>query len=126
MDIYTYSEPGQGHDNEDAVLIQSHPGDSNTLLCALADGQGGQSGGAEAARLAVQESLKVAATFSPSMLLKESTWLRILSAADEAVEPRLPPDIRRSPVSASAVGGSAARPRGIVPPCCLTMGGNTC
>ncbi len=41
-----HSEPGDGHINEDVVAVRPHPGNADVVLCALADGQGGQAGGA--------------------------------------------------------------------------------
>jgi len=43
-DVYSliHSEPGDGHANEDLVIVRPHPGDAGLLLCCLADGQGGQ------------------------------------------------------------------------------------
>jgi PPM family protein phosphatase len=86
MEYFLHSEPGHGHTNEDVVAVESLPGDNRTLLCALADGQGGQSGGEAAAQTAVHKSLEVAATYSPRALLEERTWRNIVSAADSAVE----------------------------------------
>ena len=62
-----------------------HPQDKTTLVCALADGQGGQFGGALAARVAVERSLKLATAFSPDALLDQANWLAIVSGADETV-----------------------------------------
>jgi PPM family protein phosphatase len=85
MQYFVHSEPGHAHVNEDAVEVYPLPGADRTLLCALADGQGGQSGGAAAAQIAVRKSLDVAVTFAPEALFNERTWRGIVSAADEAV-----------------------------------------
>jgi len=80
-----HSEPGDGHVNEDLVIVRPHPGDADVLLCCLADGQGGQAGGAAAARVAVEEGLRAAASLPALELCKEAPWYAIVGAADEAV-----------------------------------------
>ena len=80
-----HSEPGDGHANEDLVIVRPHPGDASLLLCCLADGQGGQAGGAVAARVAVEEGLRAAASFPAPELCAEAPWYAIVGAADEAV-----------------------------------------
>lgn len=82
---FTLSEPGNSHQNEDVVMIRSHPHDAEVLLCALADGQGGQFGGGKAARVAVEETLRKAALHSPGKLCKGATWREITRAADATV-----------------------------------------
>ena len=86
---WVHSEPGDGHVNEDVALVRLHPQealaqDASSLLCVLADGQGGRAGGADAARIASGASLDAASTFPPIALLEEAAWYPILSAADEA------------------------------------------
>ena len=80
-----HSEAGDGHINEDVAVVRPHPGDTNVLLCALADGQGGRAGGAEAARVAAEEILRAASSFPAAALAEASPWYAITSAADEAV-----------------------------------------
>ena len=80
-----HSEAGDGHANEDVAVVHPHLGDAGLLLCALADGQGGQAGGAAAARVAVEESLRVAASFPAAALFETLPWHTVISAADEAV-----------------------------------------
>ena len=80
-----HSEPGDGHSNEDVVAVRPHPGDADVLLCALADGQGGQAGGAAAARVAVEESLRAASSFQADELREEAAWYAVVGVADEAV-----------------------------------------
>ena len=82
---WTHSEPGHDHANQDVALVRPHPDDALSLLCALADGQGGRSGGAEAAHLAASECLSAASTFPAASLLDEAAWYPIVNAADEAV-----------------------------------------
>ncbi len=80
-----HSEAGDWHANEDVAVVYPHPGDAGLLLCALADGQGGQAGGAKAARVAVEETLRAASSFPADTLFKASPWYPVVSAADEAV-----------------------------------------
>ena len=82
---WVYSEAGHQHVNEDAVIVRLHPENPQALLCCLADGQGGQVGGAAAARIAVEESMKAASSFLAKDLFDEAAWYSIVSAADEAV-----------------------------------------
>lgn len=49
VDIFTFSEKSGHATNEDVFTYKFHPDDSSCCLCALADGQGGQSGGQQAA-----------------------------------------------------------------------------
>ena len=81
----THSEAGEGHANEDVALVRPHPDDAGVLLCALADGQGGQAGGAAAARVAVEESLRAASSFPAKELREAAPWYAVVGAADEAV-----------------------------------------
>lgn len=80
-----HSEAGEGHANEDVVLVWPHPGDAGVLLCSLADGQGGQAGGAAAARVAAEESLRAASSFPAKELREAAPWYAVVGAADEAV-----------------------------------------
>ncbi len=80
-----HSEAGESHANEDIVSVRPHPRAENVLLCCLADGQGGQAGGAHAAQVAVEEGLRVMSSFSASDLLQATPWYSVVSAADEAV-----------------------------------------
>lgn len=85
LQYIVHSEAGDGHTNEDVALVRPHPDDAGVLLCALADGQGGRAGGAEAARVAANESLRAASSFPAAALFEASPWYAITSAADEAV-----------------------------------------
>ncbi len=86
VDYLLHSEAGHNHANEDAVLVRPHPEDARVLLCCLADGQGGQFGGAVAAQVAVEESVRVASTFPVKDLFhKDVWWYVIVNAADQAV-----------------------------------------
>jgi serine/threonine protein phosphatase PrpC len=53
--------PAGGHATEDVVAAMVHPQNPKYWIAALADGQGGQAGGAEAARIAVNEAMRQAA-----------------------------------------------------------------
>ena len=67
------------------MIVRPHPGDAGVLLCSLADGQGGQVGGAAAAWVAVEESLRAASSFPANELRQAAPWYAIVGAADEAV-----------------------------------------
>src|SRR5262245_33964844 len=85
MNIHRYTEPGYMHVNEDAINAVHHPTDSRMLLCALADGQGGRSGGGAAAQNAVRLCLEMASTYPPNKLVDPFTWVSICEAADRKV-----------------------------------------
>jgi serine/threonine protein phosphatase PrpC len=85
MPYFVHSEAGYNHQNEDAVEVQAHPKDGSILLCALADGQGGQYGGAAAAQIAVQKCLQLGSAYGAKQLLDPAIWCEILSGADDAV-----------------------------------------
>lgn len=85
MRYFLHSEAGHNHINEDYAVVQAHPDRGDVVLCALADGQGGQAGGAVAARLAVEQCLESAASYGAKRLLGAAAWHEIISAADEAV-----------------------------------------
>src|SRR2546425_1186513 len=48
IEVFTFSEPGGHAENEDAFEVRPLAPDGTAYLCALADGQGGRSGGAAA------------------------------------------------------------------------------
>ncbi|MFI5381457.1 MAG: PP2C family protein-serine/threonine phosphatase [Tepidisphaerales bacterium] len=85
MDVHRHSEPGGHRVNEDAIAVVPHPGRTDTLICALADGQGGQSGGARAAQVAVETCLEQARQCSPAKLLSPFTWQAIGPEVDQSV-----------------------------------------
>ena len=86
MQHFVYTEAGHSHRNEDTVGVCSHPDDPTVLICALADGQGGRGGGAEASRLAVTQCLEAASTYSVRDLLDTLVWSEMLTEVDAAVE----------------------------------------
>lgn len=71
--------------NEDAYEVRPHPEDSGCLMCALADGQGGRSGGLLAAQTAIHTALELAVDIPVDAILQSDAWLEILSQADQAV-----------------------------------------
>jgi hypothetical protein len=81
----THSEPGGHPDNEDAFVVGAHPDDPEAYLCAVADGQGGQSGGGPAARLACETFLRVAGQATLPELMSLPLWDDILAHVDRAV-----------------------------------------
>lgn len=83
--VYTESLPGGHAHNEDAYEVLSHPQDAGFLLCALADGQGGQSGAAASARLACRSALDAASVCLPTRLTDPAVWADLLRRADNAV-----------------------------------------
>ncbi|MBX7220422.1 MAG: protein phosphatase 2C domain-containing protein [Blastocatellia bacterium] len=85
MKFLTLSEAGFEQPNEDAVVLQRHPLHPDVVLCALADGQGGQPGGGVAARLAVEKAVEKALSFPVTSLTHPVVWMQILTEADDAV-----------------------------------------
>lgn len=84
MRTSNYSEAGHNHANEDRIKVARHSFDAQ--FCTLADGMGGQAGGAQAATIAVQAAREMASSSSIEDLCREASWLQILSSADDAVE----------------------------------------
>jgi hypothetical protein len=85
MQIHTHTEPADWHPNEDAIAFVRHPSDAQILICALADGQGGQAGGAMAAQSAVSVCLDIALRDLPQELSNPFTWISIGEATDKEV-----------------------------------------
>jgi serine/threonine protein phosphatase PrpC len=81
----SFSEAGGHPANEDACAVRQHPAAADCWLCLLADGQGGQAGGARAARLACDTALALALEQPPERLADGPTWAAILGRADAAV-----------------------------------------
>jgi hypothetical protein len=81
----SFSRAGGHADNEDAFAVLPHPGAPDLLLCAVADGQGGQPGGGPAARLACSATIEAASRARPADLLRPETWADLLGEADRAV-----------------------------------------
>lgn len=85
MKKHVYSEVGGHPVNEDAAIFQSHRDDVSLLIGALADGQGGQAGGAQAAQRAVATCMEQASACAPRLLARPSTWVEICESADQVV-----------------------------------------
>jgi serine/threonine protein phosphatase PrpC len=83
--IFTHTEPGGHPTNEDAFDVRRHPEADGCWVGALADGQGGQAGGAEAARLACRVVIEAALARPTAALARPDTWEEILRGADGAV-----------------------------------------
>jgi hypothetical protein len=85
MMIYTFTEARDGHANEDTIAYRSHPANDDFTLCALADGQGGRSGGGIAAQTAVLLALDAACAVKMEALLSPLSWLDVCHTADRGV-----------------------------------------
>jgi PPM family protein phosphatase len=81
----SFTEAGGHPKNEDAFEVQCHPSDPACWLCFLADGQGGQAGGAPAARLACRTGMEAACLQRPDRLRDVAAWPALLRRADNAV-----------------------------------------
>jgi hypothetical protein len=84
-DVFHFTEQGNHRVNEDAFSVGSHPEDARWTMCFLADGQGGQVGGARAARLACESAMTSCLKRSPPSLGVVSTWLSLLAEVDREV-----------------------------------------
>lgn len=76
---YSFSAAGGHPVNEDAFVLWPFPGDEERWLLTLADGQGGQRGGARAAQLACQTASEQAARCN------SIDWIEVLTGADAIV-----------------------------------------
>jgi len=85
IEEFHISLAGGPADNEDALEIKRLRDDREGFLCALADGQGGQAGGARAAQIACQAVMEGALKLPVPALLVPANWIRILQRADQAV-----------------------------------------
>jgi serine/threonine protein phosphatase PrpC len=85
IDIFSHSEPGGHERNEDFLRVGRHPDDKDCVVCALADGQGGQSGGARAARLACEVCADLCCEVASGELLQPAAWPALLRRVDQAV-----------------------------------------
>ena len=85
VQIHSLSLAGEHGANEDACLSRLHPRRRNAALCAVADGQGGQPGGAAASSLACETVLDLAAGCSPLRLHWPITWHSLARRADREV-----------------------------------------
>jgi hypothetical protein len=86
IQVFGRSERGGGHrQSEDAFVTRLISSAPENYVCVVADGQGGQAGGAEAARVACEVCIECALAYSQNQLLSPSTWDAILRAVDQAV-----------------------------------------
>jgi len=83
--VATHSEAGGHPANEDVFILQPHPADPHSYLGAVADGQGGRAGGAQAARRACDTFLEIARQATLPELLSLRIWDDILAYVDRAV-----------------------------------------
>jgi serine/threonine protein phosphatase PrpC len=83
--IFTHSEAGGHPTNEDAFEVRRHPEVSSCWVGSLADGQGGRSGGAAAARLACRIAVEAVLSQPIASLPKVGTWVQALRRADAGV-----------------------------------------
>jgi hypothetical protein len=83
--LYTHSEAGGHVENQDAFAVRAHTSAPDVLVGAVADGQGGQAGGAAASQLAVQSCIALLTQAQPASLLAGVLWSQILSEVDGKV-----------------------------------------
>lgn len=87
MQLTTHSESAiAGRENQDFISAKCHPQDAGIWICVLADGAGGQAGGALAAKIAVESCEKAILNLNLRDLWEKSAWRAILESADVAVE----------------------------------------
>jgi len=84
-EVFTYTEAGERHANEDAFVVATYTSKQVCHLYAVADGQGGRAGGAEAATLACQATIEAAKQLTSGQLQRTANWKRIFSAAGNKV-----------------------------------------
>jgi hypothetical protein len=87
IEVFHLSEAGGHAVNEDFLLVRplSLPEGQEGFFCALADGQGGQTGGARAAMIACHTCMEEAINLSATNLFSPAAWPSILCKADQAV-----------------------------------------
>lgn len=85
MRYEVHSEPGGKALTEDCLVAKRHPSHHATIVFALADGQGGQSNGADAAKAACDAVWSQSSSLHFQKLEEETTWVQILEATDRAV-----------------------------------------
>ena len=82
---FCWTEPGGHDENQDSAAVQAVEGDALAFLCAIADGQGGQTGAALASAIACKSCLETTSSYRLNQLLSPSNWPDILSESDRAV-----------------------------------------
>ena len=85
MLVFSHSEACGKETNEDCILVNEHPAGPLTRLCFLADGQGGQSNGAAAARRACEAAYRLSSAQPPARLFEEAVLAGILAEVDNEV-----------------------------------------
>lgn len=85
IEILGFSKRGHHAENEDAYQTQTHPTDLQCVVGALADGQGGQPGGREAAQIAARTAVRSICSHQPVELASPFQWESFLREADLAV-----------------------------------------
>src|SRR5882724_9847889 len=85
IEVFSHTEPGEHHENEDAFAVEPHPLDRDCLLGVVADGQGGQPGGGHAARLACRMWLDIAGTETPEQLFHGAMMRHTVHLVDRQV-----------------------------------------
>jgi serine/threonine protein phosphatase PrpC len=83
--VLSHSEAGGHSLNEDAFEVRQHPELRSCWIGALADGQGGRTGGAEAARLACRAVIEAVASRPAAVAARAETWDAALRQADGRV-----------------------------------------
>jgi PPM family protein phosphatase len=81
-----WSGPGGHAENQDAFVVGAYWSDPTWWVAAVADGQGGQAGAAEAAQCGCRAFLDQAKLAPSRMLTSPANWLTWLRAVDEAVQ----------------------------------------
>jgi PPM family protein phosphatase len=85
ISVLTFSELGGHRHNEDAFAVEHHPSGPDRLVVCLADGQGGQAGGAEAAQVACRSTLARLIALLHERFVDSREWASLLHQADDAV-----------------------------------------
>jgi serine/threonine protein phosphatase PrpC len=85
VNVLSVSEAGRNLDNEGSFAVERHPGDPGHWFCCVADGQGGRTGGAEAAQLACRAAIAAAIREPPRKLSIPSVWAELPCSVDQAV-----------------------------------------
>ncbi len=82
VNIVAFSEAGGHAVNEDAFVVERHPGDPECWVCCLGDGQGGRAGGSQASQVACRTAMDAALRESPGRLASPLAWAELLHGAD--------------------------------------------
>ena len=84
-ELFTFTHGAGQSTNEDALITCTHPDDPSLVICVLADGQGGRSGAADAARLACEVAIEGALNCSPRQISRSQKWEKIVGSVDRTV-----------------------------------------